>query len=311
MKIIRNNRLIFAMLFTISAGLSACTNSAFVIRHGYNNIDDQIISHLHGLATFNKTQKQAISDTVNRFHRWHRTTQLPDYAVFILTVSEALTSENGIESTEVHGWVDQIGQYVKTVQTCMPLIEFEPVLRTLSQKQQLDIEKNLGKKHQHAKNKRKKHEPSDMAKKRYSSVKNWLSRVGIDLAPVQKQLIKYRIALTINPQPPYHTLRDQWNIRFIDIFQMALKANDFTLLWQHVDKLWSLQRTHNPEAVAANADNFKQAASEFVESMSADQRRAVSRWLAKLSRSISTIVENDDPIEKTIYSDKTCVFKSL
>jgi len=92
------------LLLLLCSCLSACTNSAFVVRYAYNHADDHVISDLHGLATFTKGQRKSISRSVSHFQEWHRTTQLPKYADFLMQIAEALSSGEEIPLEELQNW---------------------------------------------------------------------------------------------------------------------------------------------------------------------------------------------------------------
>jgi len=124
-------------------------------------------------------------------------------------------------------------------------------------------------------------------------------------------LIKRRLAQNRTSTVPYDELRIQWNVTLASTLRASIKFNDFEPLRQHLNNYWSLQREHNPATTASNAANFEAAALEFIASMSSEQKKSASRWLAKLSRSIRTVYKKQQVLAKNQLPKQDCSFQSL
>jgi len=113
------------------------------------------------------------------------------------------------------------------------------------------------------------------------------------------------------PSIPYASLIDQWITDLESILRSTLDTSEFDALWKHVNRFWTLRQDNYPEIYSTNRESLDQAAVEFIDSMSDEQRKAVSRRLGKLSRSILEISEDISSTEPDFHPEQSCYSQSL
>jgi len=170
------NRLILGLILAQCVWLAGCTNSTFVHKRLYNHMDNHLMADVNRFVSLDDTQKKAISSSVQQFQHWHRTSQLPMYADFLLVVSEIFGSGRTIQGEKIVGWIDQVDHFTRSVKTCLPLNSIEPALHSLSQAQLSELMTNIKEKRISLKQRQGKLSEDEVTEKRYRGIRKWLTQ---------------------------------------------------------------------------------------------------------------------------------------
>lgn len=125
------------LVFTLVVG--ACSST----RIAYGFLDWMLNWQVGKYVSLNKEQDQFTKDAINRFHSWHRQTQLPLYAEYIRGLKPRLTSGE-LTGKQVHAETDQAQLFLDaSIEQLVPaLVE---LAASLSDEQTKELQRNLQK----------------------------------------------------------------------------------------------------------------------------------------------------------------------
>lgn len=117
-----------SLVLLLLVTLSACTT-----KMAYNFLDWAIEWKVQRLVKLQGEQKVLTKKAIQDFHRWHRTTQLPQYADYLLQLQTRLNAEP-VTAKDIHAETDKIQLLVdQSVEKVLP--DAAEVLATLSDDQ--------------------------------------------------------------------------------------------------------------------------------------------------------------------------------
>lgn len=216
--------------------LSSCS-----LRWSYNLLDWLVAWEVGEYVSLNRQQKNQLDKSVDSFHQWHRTTQLPLYADFLQQLENQLLDEEADSTALMHSfdraselWQDSLIEFTA----------FAPILfRELSEEQIQElidnteketnkaVEKYMGREEREARYKQHKH----MSKR----LNKWIGK----LTPEQLKLLdQWSLDVTTNHKLMVKS-RQQWQQHFDQTLKNGRADEEFeqqvqTLL-VYPNKLWS------------------------------------------------------------------------
>lgn len=274
--------------------LSACTNSKLIISPLYNRLDDRIRSEFHKLGDFNEAQTEAFEQAVGTFHVWHRQSELPQYATLLRQIADAIAKPGTTSASDVASWMARLEGFSRDARQCYPANFMAGTVRTLSDKQ-LDFVENRFRREREKNRKRyESRTPEERVEFRLERMEKWLGRIQLKLDADQRRLLRKSLGQQISLRKQYYALSEQWNRRLFGIARQQQLPNYETRLQDHMGTLWSLLETNYPEQWQANRELWQRTALELVNSLSREQRRQASTWLATMGRTLQA-VSKDKP----------------
>lgn len=161
-----SRRIIGAVLCVLALLLPGCS----MVRVGYGQAPDLLFWWLDGYADFNAEQTPKVRDALDGFFRWHRRTQLNDYAA-LLQRAQAQFAGN-VTAGEVCAWQDEFSRRLDmAVEQALPAVaEIAP---SLSAAQFAHIERKFAKVNDELK---ADFAPADRAERQRQALKRWSER---------------------------------------------------------------------------------------------------------------------------------------
>ncbi len=274
--------------------LSACTNSKMIISPLYNRLDDRIRSEYNKLGDFNEEQTAAFEEALGTFHVWHRQSELPRYAELLGQIADTIAKPGATTAADVKSWMQRAEAHSLEARQCYPANFLAGTVRTLSDEQLTRIERRF--KSERTKN-RKRYDsrtPEERVEFRLERLEKWLGRIQLDLTAKQLSALQDSLSQQISLRKQYYALSDQWNRRLFNLARQQEAADYEARLQDHMDSLWSLLESNYPQQWQANRELWQRTVLDLVNSLSKEQRRQASQWLATMGRTLQA-VSKDKP----------------
>ncbi|MEM6985350.1 MAG: DUF6279 family lipoprotein [Pseudomonadota bacterium] len=264
--------------------LVGCTNSKLLLSPLYNSLDNRIEKRVRAVVTLTREQNASVKTISDDFHLWHRWYELPRYAKLLADISKHLADNSATQET-VDGWFESATEARNRLFLCSPTAESAEVMASLTDTQVDQINEEL----QSLDDDDDAFDDDDRGTEPHLRVRRYLSLMGFRMQPDQLDRLKAMFEATRavrSEGPDWRTVRDEWNQRFVSLLE-ARNAPDFerqlhTYLEQRNDAFGSLRR----ERVRAM---WREYTYKEIQLLSDSQRRHASRWLGKLSRTLSSM----------------------
>ena len=269
--------------------LVGCTNSKLVIGPLYNRLDDQMRSSFHELSDFNPAQVVAFEASVGTFHVWHRQAELPKYAALLNTIQASIAIAGQTSADDIRQWIATSESFTQAVRQCHPINYSFDLIRSMRDVQIDRIEERSKKTRIEHRKLYEENTPEQRVQRRFTSITKWASRIGFQFNATQKQMLRQTLTQQISLRRQYFALSDTWKEEFFDLARQQ-KAGDFDAqMAAHLNTLWHLLETAHPQQWRANRELWQTFAIRLVNSLTTEQRRTSSAWLAKMSRTLQAI----------------------
>lgn len=113
-----------------------------IISIGYNNADVYLRYTVNSYASFDKAQKVAIHDDVERYMAWHRNDMLPEYVQYLRALEQTIRSGGPLQPEEAARYRRQVRElYIKTMQHAIR--PAASILVTVSAEQIAELEQSF------------------------------------------------------------------------------------------------------------------------------------------------------------------------
>lgn len=275
--------LMIALIF-----LQGCTNSKMIIGPLYNQLDNQMRKEFNKLADFNEAQTAAFEQTLGTFHVWHRQAELPQYAALMQEVANSIKTP-GTTAEQIRSWSEAVEGHSRTARECHPVNFSFDLMKTLTDDQLDFIERRFAR--QQAKNKARYESRSaeDRVIFRLNRLQKWAGRIDLEFNASQRAMIRSALTRQVSLRSEYYRLSADWNKQLFTLARDQQNPAYDSLMSTHLDRLWSLLESAYPEQWRQNREMWQEVAHRFVSSMTTEQRRNSSRWIAKMGRTLSAI----------------------
>jgi len=252
--------------------VQGCTNSKLVISPLYNRLDDRMRDQFNELATFNEQQTAAFEQMLGTFHVWHRQQELPGYAQLMKTVASSISNEDTTED-DIKRWFATAEQHTVAVRQCHPINFSFDLIRSFSDEQLASIEEHV-------------------KKERLEDVERYESRTPEERVE-RRSAFKQQRSL----RKEYFALSSAWQAQFFQLASDRENPNFEADIRTHLGKLRHLLEDAHPEQWRANRDLWKETSLQLISSLSKEQRRQVSSWVSKMSRTLESISRDKPSFE--------------
>lgn len=129
-------RSIFFVLICLSLLSISCST-----KMAYNFLDWAIEWQVKRMVSLNGEQKLFLKDAADRFHIWHRYTQLPQYSDYLTSVASRL-EEGPLNAQEIHAETDKVQLLMdQSLEQALP--ELAKLMEQLNDKQTLELQKHV------------------------------------------------------------------------------------------------------------------------------------------------------------------------
>lgn len=192
--------------------LTSCSSMQFA----YNQLDRWMRWQLDDYVDLTRTQKGQLTAALDSFHRWHRQTQLPDYAEFLEQLADRV-QRGQLDSTQLQEVEKQAENFWDAASTQLYDILL-PLVAELDSSQIDELEENLREKRQESLEKWRK-SPEKIQRRRQKQIRKHSERWLGNLSGEQEALIaEWVTQVEYNP-----LLRDRqrqlWQARFIELLR--------------------------------------------------------------------------------------------
>ncbi|OED39072.1 hypothetical protein AB833_16135 [Chromatiales bacterium (ex Bugula neritina AB1)] len=225
--------------------LLSCT-SPFVLGQLYDRAPKRAEKSLTRYAEFGHAQHQAIRISLRRYHRWHRETQLPEYAILLRSIAIQVQNESQVDVKTLKLWLDRIEHFSNRLRQCNPLNDSANLLKGLTDNQVEQISDRLIKeKDSELKEYQQKTDQQRLAR-RYKSTIKWARRIGLPFSSEQASLLKETLQLQKNLRPQRMALWRTWSEQFLHLLHNRSSPEFATRVNRHIDSLWSITKDNYP-----------------------------------------------------------------
>ncbi len=287
-KIKNNNALKFlvqiAVLQLFLLLFSGCT-----VQYVYNNADNFISKEINSLLDLNRTQKKALKAELRELHRWHRSTQLPDYAQYIHSLSKQ--TRGPVSESDVANVFEQLSMWGEEVQQqALPIVT--ETLASLSDKQVDNLARNL-----------KEENDSRIKEKSDSSLantqKNWANKFGGRLERftgklnrAQKAYITLRSAEYISETELSIQNYQQWQTSLLELLE---HRNNKPLFTTEISKLFINADDHFSDefkqTIEHNKQLNRQTTAYILSNLTDKQFSHIRDYLSRLAADFSQLAD--------------------
>lgn len=189
----------------------------------YNFMDWAIEWKIKGLVSLHGPQKEQMKLAVDRFHRWHRNTQLPEYADYLQQLAVRIEGDP-ITPKEIHAETDKVQLLVdQSIERALPSIT--SVLAQLDERQVQELLNSVVKKRQQYVEDYVDISPKKQAEKRYDDFVDYFKPWVGSLDRTQKEAIRRWSESLL----PFETLNVEqqklWERRLGSILENRKEAN--------------------------------------------------------------------------------------
>lgn len=276
--------LFFLCLFCVS-----CINSKWLLSIFYNRLDNKVLSEVTAYADFNKEQTQEIKDRAKRFHHWHRTTQLPRYAEFIQTVAKEITSEQGLDFSQIEFWAKEIEQMVADTNNCHPMMFSFGLMKSLDDTQVGQVKERMIEQYTERRERYNGQSQEERKSKRLKKTLAWLKRFKFDLDAEELTLLNDSFASQMDLSEQAFSLWKDWDDHFYELLLSRGEQSFEGNARAHIDQLSYVLEQNYPSEVQINRQVWRTFFYQITldESQSSDSN--VPKFLEKLAKNISAI----------------------
>lgn len=268
--------------------VQGCTNSRLIISPVYNRLDDRMRDEFNKLGDFNQEQKANFESRLGTFHVWHRQSELPQYAQLMRTVVASITNADTTEN-DVKAWMETAEIRTQAIRECHPINFSFDLMRTMTDDQFVFIEERFNKEQTKNRERRESRTRKERVARRLKNTVKWAGRIGLDFNAGQRAMLESAFLRQVSLRTEYYALSADWNKQF---FNMARDQENLTYesdMQDHLQVLWSLLETAHTEQWQANRELWQETGFQIIDSLTSSQRRAVSRWVTKMSVTLDTI----------------------
>jgi hypothetical protein len=225
------HRLMLLLLIALLAGCSG-------LKIGYRNADTLLAWRAHDYFDLNPMQRHDFEARIKRLLAWHRYEQLPEYSVFLTTLSNRIRP--GLKPEDVVWLVDGFKERYRAVVN-HGIDDAAEILATLAPEQMTALQKEWDKDNRKFVREREINgSPADRKRERLkrmlSQIEDWTGSLTYD----QEQ----KIAALLEPQPLINHLRHQDRLRrqkeFLELLTLRASKQEFKtalhawlLDWEH------------------------------------------------------------------------------
>lgn len=253
--------------------ISSCS-----LRWSYNLLDWLVAWEVSEYVSLDRQQKKQLDKSVDNFHHWHRTTQLPLYAEFLQQLESQLLDEETDSAALMHSfdraselWQDSLVEFTA----------FAPILfRELNEEQIQELIHNTEKETNKAVEKYMGREESEARYKQHKHMRKRLNKWLGKLTPEQLKLLdQWSLDVTTNHKLMVKS-RQQWQQNFDHTLQNGRNSKEFeqqvqTLL-VYPNKLWSDEYR---ESVKHNQQLTMQLFADISHQLNGEQKRKLRKKL--------------------------------
>ncbi|MFK7890740.1 MAG: DUF6279 family lipoprotein [Granulosicoccus sp.] len=272
--------------------LVGCTNSRFIVRPLYNNLDNRMLSQFNRLAEFDEAQQAIFEKQVGTFHVWHRQSELPEYARLLRDVATTI-GQNVTTPDQVNDWMNRAEIHSQAVRRCHPINFSIPLIRTLSVQQLASIEQEF---HEEQAENRERYEsrtPQQRVQRRLDKMETWAGRLNLKFTDEQSRILQSAFERQVSLRGEYYQLSALWRTELFALARQPVSEIRDDQLQEHIASFWTLLESNYPEQWLANRNMWKAVAIEFEPTLTKNQRQVFGRWMSKMADTLETIGKDE------------------
>jgi len=273
--------------------VTSCTSSKFVIGPLYNRLDDRMMDQFDELGDFTEQQRAAFAKSVGTFHVWHRQSELPRYSTLIETLASSIADAD-TSASDISLWMNTVEQYSQAARDCNPVNFSVGLMKTLSDEQWTVIEQRFEEERKEDLERYAGKTPEERIERRMNNMRKWAARIDLDFTPTQRAMLLSTLKQQISMREQYYRLSDEWNRRLFELARTKNNPDFDEQMRVHLGNRWNQLEKEYPEQWQANRDLWENTVLRFIQSMTAEQRETVSRWLTRLGSTLAAI-SRDEP----------------
>lgn len=277
--------------------LSACsTNSGLILRSAYNNIDIIIESRINSYADFTSQQRQWIERSVEDYHYWHRTHQLPQIEQLISTSINLLNEQQSLPKAVLDNYLDQARYLYQDAYLASPLFNAAPILATVSDEQVVQIATKMQENHEEFLKRRQEQNTNTTKIERFERFMNFFD---IQLNSTQRQLVIQKMDLLIDNHQTNQKIVRQWQKQFIRLLEQRHEENFESLLEAHLKAFLIIFETKETREIREKNRQIVLETTQLVlNSFTPEQRTSLKNRLQQLQQDINRLITQDVTTDK-------------
>ena len=275
-------------LLVLCIATTSCTNSEWFLSFLYNRLDNNMYSEMSGYADFSRDQKTQIRDLIDRFHHWHRVTQLPLYSDFLREISEEITTTNQISYEQITNWSQQIERFVIYSSHCNPMNVASSIMVSLTDEQVEEIYAYQLETHDEAVEQLTKDSDEEHFEDVSKGVAKNLRRIDLSISDTQEEALITTIKNLPDLRQVGLELSWQWNQELYELLKTRNQSEFAVNVQRHLLSLETLVEDNHPTEVSKIRRLWNEFFVGIINENIADSQD-FPRFLQRLSKNLDSI----------------------
>ena len=216
--------------------LAGCAPNNFSIRLAYSRLDNSIYSRLNEYATFNDDQRAWIQSAAIDYQRWHRKTELPEYADFFDKVAALLETDLPMEIDSVNFIFESLESFSRRSYSQSPFAHSVSFLSEISDSQVQQIASSFAEQNRQQIVHIQKHAELPDNQDRVDKTAKTFSRIGLSLNNDQRVIISSGLNKYVGNREDRVYAWQAWEERFIRLLETRNQPGFEKLMQEHIDQ---------------------------------------------------------------------------
>ena len=266
---------LFAKYFTLVLTIlvvAGCAPNNFSIRLAYSRLDNSIYSRLNEYATFDDDQRAWIQSTAIDYQRWHRKTELPEYADFFDKVATLLETNLPVEIDSVTFIFESLESYSRRSYSQSPFAHSVSFLGGITDSQVQQIASSFVEQNRLQLAHIKKHAELPDNQDRIDKLAKTFSRFGLSLNKDQRVIIDNGLKKYVGNREDRVYAWQAWEERFIRLLETRSQPGFEKLMQEHIDQYQLQMELRYPVRANRNRKTAIETVVLLLNSLDASQR---------------------------------------
>jgi hypothetical protein len=264
--------------------LAGCAPNNFSIRLAYSRLDNSIYSRLNDYATFDDAQRTWIRSAASDYQRWHRKTELPEYAAFFGDVASLLETNLPVDIDSVKIIFETLELFSRRSYSQSPFAHSVSFLSNITDSQVQQIASSFAEQNRQQIAHIRKHDEQPGNQDRVDKITKTLSRFNLTLNKDQKSIIKNGLNKYAGDRKDRVYAWQKWEAEFIRLLETRNQPGFEELMQEHIDQYQLQMELRYPARANRNRKTAIETVLLLLNSLDAAQRETLISTLRNSSK---------------------------
>jgi hypothetical protein len=280
-------RKLFTRYFTIAVivfVLTGCAPNSFSIRLAYSRLDNNLYSRLNEYATFDDEQRTWIRSAAIDYQKWHRKTELPEYAEFFGKVAALLETNLPVGIDSVISIFETLESFSRRSYSQSPFANSVSFLSKITDSQVQQIASSFAEQNRQQLAHIRKHAELPGNQDRVDKIAKTFSRFGLSLNQDQRAIVENGLNKYVGDREDRVYAWQVWEGEFIRLLETRHQPGFAELMQQHIDQYQLQMELRFPARAHRNRDTAIETVVLLLNSLDATQRTSLANTLRDSSK---------------------------